>query len=224
MQTELATFLRTAFLVVAALLPIINPPGAAPIFLSMTAGLDPRTRRTMATRVGINALILLIGAMFVGSYVLAFFGISLMAVRLGGGLLVMASGWKLLNSEEAEKHTETSMQCSESKLASQAFYPLTFPLTVGPGSISIAVALGATLPTPGVSLWMKMLASLVAVVIIALTVYLSLRSAPNLLRFLGDTGMTVLLRMSAFILLCVGVQILLGGIEDFARSFSKAGL
>ncbi len=224
MQTELATFLRTAFLVVAALLPIINPPGAAPIFLSMTAGLDARTRQSMAWRVGINALILLVVAMFIGSYVLAFFGISLMAVRLGGGLLVMASGWKLLNSEEAEKHPDVAPKVSESKLASQAFYPLTFPLTVGPGSISIAVALGATLPSPGVSLWMKLLASLVAIVVVALTVYLSLRSAPNLLRFLGNTGMTVLLRMSAFILLCVGVQILLGGFEDFYRTLSKPSL
>jgi len=225
MQTELATFLRTAFLVVAALLPIINPPGGAPIFLSMTAGLDARTRRTMATRISINAMILLVVAMFIGSYVLAFFGISLMAVRLGGGLLVMASGWKLLNSDEPDKpHDNPTGQCSESHLASQAFYPLTFPLMVGPGSISIAVALGATLPTPGVSLWMKMLASLTAIVIVSLTVYLSLRSAPRLLQYLGATGMTVLLRMSAFILLCVGVQIVLGGIEDFVKAFSQPGL
>ncbi len=89
---ELAIFHRTAFLVTAALLPIINPPGAAPIFLSMTEGMDSRLRRRMATRVAIHCLILLIVAMFIGSYVLAFFGISLMAVRIGGGLLVMASG------------------------------------------------------------------------------------------------------------------------------------
>ncbi|MEO8027197.1 MAG: MarC family protein, partial [Bryobacteraceae bacterium] len=113
---------------------------------------------------------------------------------------------------------------SEAQLASRAFYPLTFPLTVGPGSISVAVALGATLPTPGVALWMRMLASLVAIAAVSVTVWLSLRSAPRLLRFLGDTGMVVLLRMSAFILLCVGVQILIGGIDDFVRSVSQPRL
>ncbi len=117
-------------------------------------------------------------------------------------------------------HAVTPPHVSEARLASRAFYPLTFPLTVGPGSISVAVALGATLPAPGVSLWMKMLASLLAVGVVALAVCLSLLSAPNLLRLLGDTGMTVLLRMSAFILLCVGVQILLGGIEGFVRSLA----
>ncbi|MEO8028990.1 MAG: MarC family protein, partial [Bryobacteraceae bacterium] len=143
MTNDLATFLRTAFLVVAALLPIINPPGAAPIFLSMTTGLDQSQRKRMATRVGMNALILLVVAMFIGSYVLAFFGISLMAVRLGGGLLVMASGWKLLNSDNTAEpdRAGATPSNSEAQLASRAFYPLTFPLTVGPGSISVAVAL-----------------------------------------------------------------------------------
>ncbi len=151
METGIATVARTALVTLAALLPITNPPGNAPIFLALTGGMAEDARRAMARRVGLSCLILLVAAAFVGTHVLAFFGLSLPVVRVGGGLLVAATAWRLLAAESgaggdspgAARHTTAS------EVAGRAFYPLAFPITVGPGSISIAITLGASLPTSG---------------------------------------------------------------------------
>src|SRR6516164_9831514 len=90
---------RSVLLVYAALLPIVNPFGMAPIFASMTFRYGVPVRRTMAMRVAINGMVLLIASLFIGSYVLDFFGVSIAAVQMGGGLVVMISGWRILNQQ-----------------------------------------------------------------------------------------------------------------------------
>ena len=99
MASQIEDLLRMTALAVAALLPIVNPPGCAPVFLSMTPGLSDATRTILARRAATNGSLLLVAAMLVGSHVLGFFGLSLSVVKIAGGLLVIATGWKLLNSE-----------------------------------------------------------------------------------------------------------------------------
>src|SRR5277367_6778606 len=118
----------------AALFPIVNPIGSAPLFLGLTQFATDPQRNALAGRVAFNSFFLLLGSLFVGSHVLEFFGISIAAVRIGGGLVVAAFGWKLLNSD-----TNVDGEHSATNQASafpDSFYPLTMPLTVGPGSIS----------------------------------------------------------------------------------------
>jgi hypothetical protein len=100
MAEQFGILVRIAVLVVATLLPLINPAGSAAIFHSMTLGISDAARRKMAWQIGLNSFFLVVAATFVGSYVLDFFGVSLTSVRIGGGLLVAASGWKLLNADE----------------------------------------------------------------------------------------------------------------------------
>lgn len=207
MAEHFGILIRVAVLVVATLLPLINPTGSAAIFHSMTIGISDAERRKLAWKVGLDCFFLVVAATFIGSYVLDFFGVSLTSVRIGGGLLVAASGWKLLNADE-KPDTTVSDETAEAR----AFYPLTFPLTVGPGTISAAITIGASLKEPGVVLWQKALASLVGLAAVAFTVYLSFRFAARLIRFLGKTGTVVMLRLSAFILMCVGVQIVTNAI------------
>ena len=215
MAHQIGILLRIAVLVVATLLPLINPAGSAAIFNSMTLGIPYAERRKMARQIGLNSFILVVAATFIGSYVLDFFGVSLTSVRIGGGLLVAASGWKLLNAEEKPGHIVTDVK----KVESRAFYPLTFPLTVGPGTISAAITIGASLKEPGVVLWQRALASLAGLAAVAFTVYFSFRFAARLIRFLGQTGTVVMLRLSAFILMCVGVQIITNAIIDVVHTF-----
>jgi multiple antibiotic resistance protein len=196
----------------AALLPIVNPLGTAPIFLAMSADLPGHARHRLAAVVARNAFLLLAAAMLVGSYVLRFFGISLPVVRVGGGLLVIANGWRLLHQDHVEAATSTPVnEAWERELGRRGFYPLTFPLTVGPGSISIAITLGArrtgTLFAPA-----DIATDLVGVTIVALTVFLSYRFAARLIDGLGETGTMVFLRLSSFILLCIGVAIFWSGV------------
>jgi multiple antibiotic resistance protein len=201
-------------------MPIVNPLGSAPIFLSMSADLPTPARRQLSRRVAWNSFMLLAAAMVVGSHVLRFFGISVPIVRVGGGLLVIANGWRLLNADEEDLASKRTVEDAwEREVARRAFYPLTFPLTVAPGSVSIAITIGAGISSRSTTGAIDLLSDLVGVAIVAVTVYLSYRFASRLIAFLGETGAAVFLRLSAFILLCVGVSIMWGGIADLLTGF-----
>ena len=196
----------------AALLPIVNPLGTAPIFLAMSADLPPQARHHLATVVARNAFVLLAAALLIGSYVLEFFGISLPVVRVAGGMVLVAAGWRLLHAGHADEQRPAVVDAWERELARRGFYPLTFPLTVGPGSISIAITLGARSTGDVTARAFSLGADLVGVTVIAVSVYLSYRFASKLIAWLGETGTNVFLRLSAFILICLGISILWSGI------------
>jgi multiple antibiotic resistance protein len=213
-STLIAAF-KTVFVVVAALLPVLNPPGAAPVFLSMTQGASAEVRAVLARRIAVNVLVMLVAAMFVGSFVLEFFGISLPVVRVAGGLLVCSTGWQLLSASDPQEtgDARTAASASFDVLSQRAFYPLTFPLTCGPGSLAVAITLGANLQASKVAV-LHMSAAVLGVLVLAASIYVCLRFADGLLKPLGKTGATVFLRLSAFVLLCIGVQIFWDGLSE----------
>jgi len=145
---ELQHFATTVLLAVGALIPIVDPLGGAPIYLTMTADLSASDRARMAKSVAINSFLLLLALVFVGAYVLDFFGVSIPAVQVAGGLVVCAIGWSLLNSAPAPAAVDrgAASASTASGIGRRAFYPMTMPLTVGPGSISVALTLGANPP------------------------------------------------------------------------------
>jgi multiple antibiotic resistance protein len=201
------------FLVFAALLPIVNPLGAMPVFLAMTRNSDDETRAVLARKVTINSFVLLMASVYIGTYVLEFFGLSIPVVQVGGGLIVCSVAWDLLRSADVSKKTETEDLHDPTVIATAAFYPLTLPLTVGPGSISVAITIGANHPQTVPTFLAASLSSLLGVVLTCLAVYLCYRYAERLSKFLGSTGTAVVVRLSAFILLCIGVQIMWNGID-----------
>lgn len=216
MDVVTIAFLKTVLVFVLALVPILNPPGLAPIFLAMTGSASEEVRADMARRVATNAFVMLVLCMVVGSHVLEFFGLSLPVVRVGGGLLVIASAWKLLNTDDprsghmtAEKADWTARQGAE-----RAFFPLTFPLLVGPGSIAIAITLGTGLVEGRSVSFMQAAAAFLGVALVALLVFVCLRFASRIVSLLGDTGTLVFLRLSSFILLCIGVGIFWDGVSE----------
>jgi len=213
--TDLRHFAETVLLAVGALLPIVDPLGGAPIYLAMTAGLRPEERGPMAKAVAVNSFLLLIASTLVGAYVLDFFGLSIPTVQVAGGLVVCAIAWSLLNnpSSPAALARNQAPSISPDDLRQRAFYPLTMPLTVGPGSISVALTLGANPARGARSLIVTALAHCLGILIVALAVYLCYRYADRILRKLGPTGTSVVVRLSAFILLCIGVQICWNGIQ-----------
>ena len=217
MERELLAYTNAILFTVAALLPIVNPLGSAPIFLALTADLPVDVRHHAAAIVGRYCFLLLAAAMLVGTYVLQIFGVSLPIVRVAGGLLVTANGWRLLHDPAPGLPETRPADTWEREAARRAFYPLTFPLTVGPGSISIAITLGAQ--SQGGTGWgsAEIAAALVGVALVAISVFLSYRFAWRLIAYLGETGTAVFLRLSSFILLCVGVSIVWSGIVDLLQ-------
>jgi multiple antibiotic resistance protein len=198
-------------LVYAGLFPIVNPIGSAPIFLALTSRNSLAVRRRLVRRVTINSFILLLGSLFIGSHVLVFFGITLPVVRIAGGLAVASFAWRLLRDGAGPPDADGEV---DETLPVDAFYPLTMPLTVGPGSISVAIALGAQRPQEATGLADIALlggAAIVGLAAIALTVFFCYRFADRMAAILGASGINVLIRLSAFILLCIGIQIIWSG-------------
>jgi multiple antibiotic resistance protein len=214
--TELA---KNTLLVVGALFPIVNPIGNTPIFLSLTRGLSGRGRTVLARMIAVNGLVLILTSIFIGTHILAFFGISLPVVQVGGGLVVISTGWALLQKPNDDSGEDGEQkECHEADFARQAFYPLTLPLTVGPGSISVAITVGAN-RREGSEWHLPLIGGmLLGSVLIALSIYLSYRFAERLGRTLGDSAMNVVIRMSSFILVCIGVQILWNGLSALLRT------
>jgi len=207
---------KNVLLVFAALLPIVNPLGMAPIFAEMTLGYPERVRRTVAMRVGVNGVVLLAASLFAGGYVLQFFGVSLAAVQIGGGLVVAVAGWRILNKREDMNDRQPESPPDNQEIMSQAFYPLTMPLTVGPGSIAVALTLGSNLhEETHLQLIFSALTAVVGILLIGLTIFLCYWFSEGLQRLLGPTGTSVLIRLSAFIVVCIGIQIMFNGLEEF---------
>src|ERR1700745_2274980 len=122
---------KSLFLVLTALFPIVDPLGGSPFFLALTGEYTPEARKALSWRIAMNSFFLLIGSYFVGTYVLAFFGISLPVVQIGGGLIVMATGWALLKQRDDEKH-DVHRTVEPQDTFRQAFFPLRMPLKESP--------------------------------------------------------------------------------------------
>src|SRR5258706_2551609 len=209
MHDALAELIRTTLLIIGALFPIVNPPENIPIFLTLTTGLSPQNRSIIARKVAVNGFTLLVVSVLIGTHILAFFGISLPIVQVGGGLVVIAAGWKLLNKpdEEDKPPDAPAKPLKDSYLSRRAFYPLTLPLTVGPGSISVAIAVGANRLPGSEAHWPLPVAAVLGCAVVGATIYLAYRFAEPIGRILGETAMSIFIRLSSFILLCIGVQI-----------------
>lgn len=214
----------STFLVVATLFPVVNPLGNTPIFLSLTYGLTEEARARLARAIAVNGLILMVVSLFIGTHILSFFGISLPVVEVGGGLLVAATGWTLLRHRDEDGSTQAKAVCNPANYMSQAFYPLTLPLTVGPGTIAMAITVGANRTDVSQWQWHVISGLLLGALAVAFSIYACYRSAEKIAAALGETAMNVVIRLSSFILLCIGVQIVWNGVSALLGSLPGAAL
>ncbi|HWA80918.1 MAG TPA: MarC family protein [Acetobacteraceae bacterium] len=207
---------NTFLLIYAALFPIIDPVGNVPFFVAATLGCTEAERRALAFEVARYGFFLLVGSLFFGANVLGFFGVSLPAVRVAGGLAVSAFGWRLLESGGSIDGGRNTRTRSNETGPPDAFYPLTMPLTVGPGSISVAITLGAERPLlrqDPLDLAFFVATALAAIGALSVTIYLCYRFAERTVAILGERGTNVMLRLAAFIMLCIGIQIIWSGVS-----------
>jgi multiple antibiotic resistance protein len=215
----MAQLLKSTFLILTALFPIVNPLGSAPLFLSLTHYYNAEERKILSRRIAINSVLLIIASYFVGTHILAFFGISIPVVQVGGGLVLASTGWALLKQKDEDTtKTDVHRSVGAQDLLTKAFYPLTLPLTVGPGSISVAITLGANEPHNDHQIIFSILGALIGSVLIAGSVYVCYAFADRLARVLGETGMSVIMRLSSFLLVCIGVQIIWNGLSTLLKS------
>ncbi|MDQ2803071.1 MAG: NAAT family transporter [Pseudomonadota bacterium] len=196
-----------------ALFSIINPLSGAFIFREVTASRSHEERNRLAGRVAVYAFVVMVVALSCGSFVLAFFGITLAALRVAGGVVVALSAWELLSTPE--RRDARRQQSAPAEGADEiAMFPLTIPFTTGPGTISVAVALGTVHPPLFNGLGWFFLGVTIAAAALAGVIWGLYRLADRVSRLLGPTGSRTATRLFAFLLLCIGVQILIRGVQD----------
>lgn len=214
MEAFVVPMLKALALVPVTLLPIINPLSTAPVFAA-TVGSDRPLAKRLARQVAINAWCVIVAAILIGTYVLVLFGISLPVVQLGGGLLVAATGWRMLHrSEDDEVHAAAAAETSElshAEVVRRSFFPITFPLTTGPGTIAASIALGAQMPSTPILYLAGALVAAAGAALVSISLYWLFKNSAKVMDRLGEVGMLVMMRLMAFILLCIGIQIMWNG-------------
>ena len=212
--------------VFAALFPILNPLGGGPIFLNMVQGCSDQVKNKLARSVAINCFVLLLASMLIGPQLLLFFGISLPALKLAGGAVVIGMGWNLLNQNSSPaKDDGDSGVINDANASSNAFFPLTLPLTAGPGSIATAISLVAGYQNDKTLNVLQelpaVIGSVLALISLSIVIFVIYRESSLIKRALGSAGTNVVMRLFAFILLAIGVQIFLGGINGYISDLIK---
>lgn len=211
-------FTQAVLLIVTTLFPIINPPAGALIILSMVRGASDRDLAELARRIAISGFVILLVSLLVGAYVLSFFGISEAVLRVAGGIVIAMAGWGLLQSPTDDDSAAPVQNADGAEsLRAKAFYPLTLPITVGPGSIAVAVALGTGAPRAGLQP-VHLAGVVVALLLLCGSIYLCVRFAGRAAHLLGKTGTQIAMRLFAFVLFCIGVQLSWLGVSELIGS------
>jgi multiple antibiotic resistance protein len=212
-ESHISWLIQGLILVPVTLLPIINPLSSAPVFAA-TVGANRTLARQLARQVAINAWFVLLVSMLIGTYVLALFGISLPVVRIGGGLLVASTAWRMLHHTEEEDDVAEAVEEAEvpqAEVMQRSFFPITFPLTTGPGTIAASIALSANVPPDPVKYALGVVVAAGGAAIVSVTLYFIFKNSVAVLTRLGRIGTLVMIRMMAFILLCIGIEIMWTG-------------
>ena len=206
------TFLALMSFTWLALFPILNPPAMAPVFLGLTSAVTDRERNRLSLLIGVYTALFLTVLLLVGGWILKILGISIPVVAIAGGILLFHSAWHMLNkdprvSEEEQAEIRSSME-------NKAFFPLTMPVTAGPGSMAVTLSLVPRGHILEASTLLAFLATACGIVLAGATVFVFYRFSGPVIRRMGDTGAATISQISAFVLLAIAVQIVWGGVSD----------
>ncbi len=202
--------------VMASLFSLVNPMGAVPVFLAMTPHYTKAERLRTALHTSIYFTLILLAFFFAGSLILSFFGISLNAMRIAGGLVILSSGYSLLNDKFAAGRAIDRKVKQEALVKDDiSFSPMAMPMLSGPGSISYLIGVFAANPD-----WTGRTVVAVVIVLTGLAVYLILRSAPYLKKALGVAGLKALTRIMGFLVMAIGIQYIITGIVDLVKTLA----
>ena len=192
----------------AALFSVLNPIGTVPIFVGLTQFDSKKERSRISLWTAINVFIILLVSFFVGQYVLTFFGISIEALRIAGGIIIVSSGFSLLSGEFTKERGINKKAETEAQLRNDiALTPLAIPMLAGPGSISLLIAFYQEHHSTN-----EIIISCFAIFAIAVAIFVILRSAHYLSKILGASGIVAISRIVGFIVIAIGIQYIVGAI------------
>lgn len=193
-----------------SLFSVANPLAAIPVFLSLTNRFSDEERVRTAKKASIYMFALLIVFLLIGTYVLSFFGISLPGVRIAGGLIIMRSGYAMLNPEDSGKKLTKEGKAAAMEKEDVSFSPLALPILSGPGSLAVVIGFASQATGP-----VDYVVNAVSILVVVLISYALLRLAPISKKYIGYTGLNVMTRLMGFIVLAISVQFILSGISQY---------
>lgn len=196
----------------AALFSVLNPIGTVPIFVGLTQDYTKKERAKVSLWTAFNVFIILLVSFFVGQYVLSFFGITITALRIAGGIIIASSGFSLLNGKFSknkgiDKKAEEALNRNDIALT-----PLAMPMLAGPGSISLLIAYYQDHHSTS-----EIIISSIAILVVAFTIYLVLRSAHYLAKILGASGIVAISRIIGFLTIAIGIQYIISAVLSIVR-------
>jgi multiple antibiotic resistance protein len=204
--------MELAIATIVALLPIINPFSAAPMFLTLTEGYSEMERREQARKAVIYMVCILVAFLIGGTFIMQFFGLSLPGLRIAGGILLAGLGMNMLYPKDTLITTPEAEMESRFK-RDVSFIPLAMPSLAGPGSISVTIGLTSLVKSP-----IDLVAIIIGILIVAVSVFITLRLSTSLVKVLGVNGLQAMTKIMGFIILCIGVQFIVNGIIGVASS------
>jgi multiple antibiotic resistance protein len=223
------TLLNSFLIAFSALLPLINPLGSALVLFGLVGDAPASVYRSLARTIAINNVVFLAVVEVLGVTILNFFGISLPIVQFAGGIVIAAMGWSVLNERDARASSRNKQEETDERDATQAhdfqqevFYPFTFPITSGPGTLVALITVTAHNSSHELSKNLLSHAGVfLAIVVLSLFVYFCYRFAPRITKAIPPSTAHGILRVVAFILLCIGVQIAWNGLSVLIRQVLK---
>ncbi len=201
----------------ASLFSVVNPLGAVPVYLAMTPDETPRDRRFLALKTSLWFSGILIAFFLAGTYILSFFGISLDALRIAGGLVILNSGYALLSGKFESNRVGSKVKKEAVEKEDISFTPMAMPMLSGPGSISLLISEFLLHPT-----WGERMLIIGVVLTLGLVVFLILWSAPQLFKLLGKSGLKAISRMMGFLVMAIGVQYVIGGVVGLVENLTSS--
>ena len=198
----------------AALFSVINPIGTVPIFVGLTQDDDKKERSRISLWTAIDVFLILIISFFIGQYVLDFFGISIDALRIGGGLIIVSSGFSLLSGNFSKRRgINKKVENDVQKRNDIALTPLAIPMLAGPGSISLLIAFYQDHQKTD-----EIIIASLAILTVALSIFLILKSAHYLAKILGASGIVAISRIVGFIVIAIGIQYIVSAVVSIIQT------
>lgn len=197
----------------ASLFSVLNPIGTVPIFVGLTQDYNKDERAKVAFWTAIDVFLILVISYFVGQYVLSFFGITINALRIAGGIIIANSGFSLLNKKfNKSRGVNKEVEVDAQKRSEIALTPLAIPMLAGPGSISLLIAHYQDHHSTS-----DIIISCIAILIVAISIFLILRSAHYLSRILGSSGIVAISRIVGFLTIAIGIQYIISSVLSIIR-------
>jgi len=204
--------LTLAITILASLFSVVNPLGAIPMFLSLTADYTPEERNKTSLFTSIYFVLLLMSFFWAGTYILSFFGVSIPALRGAGGLVIMMSGFALLSGDMSKRRIGDKVKKEAMEKEDISFTPMAMPMLSGPGSISLLIGYFTAYPDFNNKL---IIASVI--VVTGVIVYIILRFSPILFKVLGRAGLKAVARIMGFIVLAIGIEYIVSGVLQLVK-------